>query len=105
MSAYIVRIKKNHEFVGFFVVQRVAELFWLIDEATDPHACECRVIGSGGVYWPRQGEITIPAKDDPDDGHDMPSQFFSLTDRWDMALIEDGEKWRSIPHEALAASA
>lgn len=50
MNAYLVRLIENKELVGIFCCER-AELDWLVDECTEPDACEFASIGSGGIMW------------------------------------------------------
>lgn len=53
MSAYLVRLVVNKEPVGvFFCTKRDDELFWMVDEITDPYGCECAPIRNGFVAFP-----------------------------------------------------
>lgn len=48
---YLARIACTKEFVGVFNASRIEALFWLVDECTDPFACEVLpVSGDGGIY-------------------------------------------------------
>jgi len=40
MSAYIVRVVGENDLVGLFVVPRLEDLFWAVDECCDPSLCE-----------------------------------------------------------------
>ena len=51
MSAYIVREISTDQVVGFVEADSIHELFWLVDEATDPYGCDYKRITNGGVLW------------------------------------------------------
>lgn len=51
MSAYIVREIGTDQLVGFVEADSIHELFWLVDEATDPFGCEYKRITNGGILW------------------------------------------------------
>ena len=65
IGPFIVRLKANHEFVGIFWAENEKQLFWLIDECTDPSACEYAELDiAGGLYSPKSGAGNTPPDDD-----------------------------------------
>ena len=48
MPAYLVRLIKNRDMVGFFVSDDFDELVTAVDECTDVPACEYVELPSGG---------------------------------------------------------
>lgn len=52
MPAYLVRLIDSHDLVGIYAVESIQQLIVIIDECTDPGACEyTRLRYSGGVMW------------------------------------------------------
>lgn len=66
---YFARIHGSKEFVGIFSAPSIPRLFWLVDECTDPFACEVlSVPADGGVYALGEAGILDPSDDEaPDD--------------------------------------
>jgi hypothetical protein len=102
----LVRLKDNKEIVGFFVYSDLYELFWLIDECTDPYQCEYKKISSGGFMWPKPNaqvlmdfDSEIEDEDDAGnwehdfDGADVTGALF------DKAFSNDG--WTLMPQEYI----
>lgn len=53
MRAYLVRTFDTHDLVGIYSVETIRQLIFIIDECTDPEACEyTRQPFSGGVGEP-----------------------------------------------------
>ena len=50
MNCYLVRLTEEKELVGIFCCKR-SWLAKLVDECTNPSACEYAAIGAGSVFW------------------------------------------------------
>lgn len=50
---FLVRLKGKPEPFGVVVARDRDELFWLIDELTDPYGCEVSVLVAGEARMPR----------------------------------------------------
>lgn len=92
MPNFLVRLRENHEAVGFFAVEDLEELAFWVDEVSDPSVCEYAEIGSGSVIW--EGK----ARKVPDPAHDWDSEKLSLLNaigkhelggEWGMALFDE----------------
>lgn len=109
MPNYLVRLRENHEAVGFFAVQDLAELLYWIDEITEVAACEYAEIGSGSVIFPDAGAMKVPASD-----HDWDGEERGLLDvmgphdlggNWPNALFdEDLQFTPCLPEEVFGAN-
>lgn len=65
---YLARISGTKEFVGVFSAPTVGRLFWLVDECTDPFACEVLpVSGAGGIYALGIAGVLDPSDDEAPD--------------------------------------
>jgi hypothetical protein len=51
MATALVRIIGDRQIVGIFAYRDLEELFWLIDQATDPYQCEYFNLKNGGIIW------------------------------------------------------
>ncbi|MGR3501066.1 hypothetical protein [Pseudaestuariivita sp.] len=55
MPVFMVRLKDEQELVGFFSIDSEfggEDLFWTVDEVTNPYACEaCELPNPGGVLF------------------------------------------------------
>ena len=51
MPAYLVRLIKSHDIVGFFTADDLDELAIAIDECADVDACEYVELPVGGIMW------------------------------------------------------
>ena len=98
MKAYLIRLKGDQQFVGIFVCKET-ELFVMVDECTDPYACEAADIGRGGFFWPTGDApvVGVDAGDEDDGPYIFRKKKNSLTEVWSCAVagIED-LTWRSI---------
>lgn len=102
MPNFLVRLRDNHEAVGFFAVEDLDDLAFWVDEVTDPSICEYAQIGSGSVIW--EGK----ARKVPDPDHDWDAEKRSLLSAvgrhdlggmWGMALFD--EKLEFTPLDGL----
>ena len=59
MSTALVRMKSDKQIVGMFVYKNEKDLFWLVDQATDPYDCEYVDIDHGGLIWLGQSEKLV----------------------------------------------
>jgi hypothetical protein len=59
MSTAIVRLKETKEIVGFYAHEDSLDLFAMVDEVTDPYACEYMSIIYGGFHWPNSEAAII----------------------------------------------
>ena len=51
MATALVRHYDDRQIVGIFAYRDLEELFWLIDQASDPYKCEYFNLKNGGVIW------------------------------------------------------
>jgi hypothetical protein len=59
MGTALVRMKSDKQIVGMFVYKNYKDLFWLVDQATDPYDCEYVDIDHGGIIWLGQAEALV----------------------------------------------
>lgn len=65
MNVYLARLIQNKEVVGLFAAENMRDLFWAIDEVTNPYECEWIEAPSGaGVCFHNPNE---PSTDDWDE--------------------------------------
>lgn len=53
MKTYFVRLSKDRQVVGIFCAASAGALWSMVDECTDPGACEYLIAGEGGLYQPK----------------------------------------------------
>lgn len=91
MPNFLVRLRENHEAVGFFAVEDLEDLAYWVDECTDVADCEYAEIGSGSIIW--EGA----ARSVPDPDHDWDAEQRPVLDvigkhelggTWGMALFD-----------------
>jgi hypothetical protein len=51
MATALVRMIEDKQIVGMFVYRDPQDLFWLVDQATNPYACEFVNLKYGGLIW------------------------------------------------------
>jgi hypothetical protein len=51
MATALVRLIEGKNIVGMFVYRDPEDLFWLVDQATNPYECEFINIKYGGLIW------------------------------------------------------
>jgi hypothetical protein len=87
MPAYLVRLIKNRDIVGFFVAADEHEVMFAVDECTDIDACEYVELPDGGIMW-ESPAASIPLDtatrfdEESRDAPDLPWAAASLTERW-----------------------
>jgi|TARA_R110000796_G_C14327579_1_gene408705 hypothetical protein len=91
IEAAIVRIKEDKEPVGIFVYDGKFrdDLYWLVDECTDPGSCEYKKIQRGGVYFPSNFKIN-------EEDEIMEAQF---TESLFLVCERDKTKWRDVERD------
>ncbi|MBA4098823.1 MAG: hypothetical protein C0484_18920 [Rhodospirillum sp.] len=60
---YLVRFmngERKGELVGIIAASSLPELYWVVDEAVDPGACEYAEMPSGGLLWLDRGTALVP---------------------------------------------
>jgi hypothetical protein len=99
MPAYLVRLIKNRDLVGFFAANDFIEFAEAVDECTDIDACEFIELPPGGIMWTGPA-IGVPLKRANPDGEDsqfpdFPWETATLTEWWfDVVYGYDtDEKW------------
>lgn len=90
MSAYIVRLEDGHEAVGIFTADNQRDLFWAVDECTDPYSCEYARLPTGGVIWPDRGAWIVEPTDAPDDFAGM-----TLSGSW-WEVVDGQARWKNF---------
>ena len=89
MPAYLVRLIKNRDIVGFFAADDFDELVTAVDECTDVPACEYVELPPGGIMWTNPA---IPVPVDLGNREDKEAEIESLP--W--ARAELSELWWSV---------
>jgi hypothetical protein len=51
MPAYLVRLIKSHDIIGFFAADDLDALEIVVDECTDVSGCEYVELPEGGIMW------------------------------------------------------
>ena len=93
MKAYIVRLKETQELVGFYTAHSADELCSLVDEITDPGACEALDAGPGGICWGHPIATRVPERlnEDGELIDDEPSPGgWGLSEGWTAKTFESG---------------
>ena len=96
MPVYAVRLKSTHEAVGIFYVARIGDLFWAVDECTDPFQCERIELPHGSLFWSRspcrkwgpgasENDRSDPERDRPDEGAAWAS------------VLDEATNWKPVP--------
>lgn len=89
MPAYLVRLVKNRDVVGFFAADNFDELVVAVDECTDVPDCEYIELPAGGIMWTSPA---IPVPVDIGDREDEDAEIESLP--WATAQLS--ETWWSV---------
>jgi hypothetical protein len=95
MGVYAVRLIDGKEAVGVFYVERLADLFWAVDECTGPHTCEYRRLPPGGVFWAAPGARVWAEGAEEHEVEDVEYDVPSTTSSWHEALFGPG-KWKRV---------
>jgi hypothetical protein len=86
VAAYVVRVQETKEIVGFFVVERFADLADVVDELCDPSGCEAVKLKSHGGIFIDGGAPGIPVPESPADG-DHPDGWGAEQEEWHEKLF------------------
>jgi hypothetical protein len=89
MPAFLVRLIKNRDIVGFFTAEDFDSLMVAVDECTDVDGCEFVELPPGGIMWTSPA---IPVPIDPGDPDDEETELEKLP--W--AKAELSECWWSV---------
>jgi hypothetical protein len=89
MPAYLVRLVKNRDLVGFFAADDLGDLVGEVDECTDVAGCEYIELPPGGIMW---ASPAIPVPIDIGDREDEKAEIESLP--WERAELS--ELWWSV---------
>jgi hypothetical protein len=82
---YFVRTIRDCDLVGVFFARDTDELMMLVDECTDPGACEYQRMKTGGIMWTSPAiPVPIETPEDADGTEDDPIPWngASLTESW-----------------------
>ena len=66
VHVYLVRLMDGEhkgELVGIIAAPSLPDLYWIVDEAVDPGACEYAELPSGGLLWSDRGAALVPYLD------------------------------------------
>ena len=89
MPAYLVRLIKNRDIVGFFAADDLDELVVAVDECADVPACEYVELPPGGIMWTSPA---IPVPVDVGDSEDEEAEVEKLP--WASAQLS--EVWWNV---------
>jgi hypothetical protein len=82
VPAYLVRLIKSHDIVGFFTADDLDELAITIDECSDVDACEYVELPLGGIMWESPAiPVPIDASDEAE-LPDLPWAKAALSGQW-----------------------
>ncbi|WP_050625642.1 hypothetical protein [Bradyrhizobium viridifuturi] len=109
MPAYLVRVAKTRDLVGFFYAEDDEHLELIVDECTDVPDCEYMELPHGGIMWESPAidvPIEVNREYDPEDDEEVPSLPWSgaaLTEAWFSVVYGyTDEEWiRFVPEEPL----
>jgi hypothetical protein len=85
MPTYLVRIIETHDLVGVFSVDNIRQLIMIVDECTEPDACEYTRLGPGAIMWTSPAipiPILLPEEIDGSEPDPMPWEGASLSESW-----------------------
>jgi hypothetical protein len=85
MPTYLVRIIASRDLVGVFSADSIIQLIDIIDECTEPDACEYARLPPGGIMWTSPATpIPIDVLGDADlgDPDPIPWSDASFTELW-----------------------
>jgi hypothetical protein len=86
VPAYLVRLIKNRDIVGFFAADDFDELVIAVDECTDVPACEYVELPAGGIMWTSPAipvPIDIPNREDEEaEIESLPWARAELSELW-----------------------
>lgn len=85
MPAYLVRIIKNQDIVGFFSADDLEELAEAVDECTDAPYCEYLELPSGGILWTSPATALPLNRGNEDEGREaerLPWASAELSETW-----------------------
>ena len=84
MPAYVVRLIQNRDIVGFFAAEDVDDLAIVVDECTDPGACEYAELPVGGIMGASPAmPVPINAGDDEEVKlPELPWKKAKLSESW-----------------------
>ncbi|WOH57844.1 hypothetical protein [Bradyrhizobium sp. BWC-3-1] len=85
MPAYLVRLIKNQDIVGFFSAADLEELAEAVDECTDVPYCEYLELPSGGIMWTSPATALPLKRGNEDEGKEaeqIPWVSAELSEGW-----------------------
>ena len=105
MTLYAVRIADGHEAVAILDAESITDLWWLVDQVTDPGTCEYKRLVRGGIVWEGPTDTTFPTVL-PDDDEENDEMFFTLKGAeldeglWNLLHATEGDDvnkgWKSL---------
>ena len=107
MPTAIVRQIDDKQIVGVFAYPNNKELFWLVDQVTDPYGCEYVDFDYGGIAWYNKAETLFAdeyqawadSKNDEDAPYEQKFDGASLDDYlWQTLCDAD---WISVAKEGV----
>jgi hypothetical protein len=104
-TTYIVRLKDEDQLVAVLVVNSLHDLFWSIDEVTDPWSCEYKLLNGGGVCWSSANtgvvyeQHEIDSDEPDDDGKEKINLDGAKLTDYAYMQYEDNRKWKSFKYE------
>jgi hypothetical protein len=101
VPAYLVRLIKNRDVVGFFAADDPDDLLVAIDECTDAGACEYVELPPGGIMWTSPAipvPVDIGDREDEDAGLEkLPWARAELSEMWwDVVYGFADETWTAF---------
>ena len=116
MKVYLVRDMSDKQFYGIFCAPSRADLFWLIDEFTDPGSMEFITLLSGGIYNTNRHSGTVPCPREiwEDETQEAEERFkdwgarlladLNFTEGWDYELMDSKETWLPLVPDEVTLS-
>ncbi len=103
MPAYLVRLIKNRDVVGFFAAEDLDDLVVAVDECTDVAACEYVEMPPGGIMWTSPAiPVPVDVGDDEDvEIEKIPWAKAELSEMWwNVVYGFTDETWTAFDPEA-----
>jgi hypothetical protein len=103
MPAYLVRLVKNRDLVGFFAADDFDDLVTAVDECTDVPGCEYIELPAGGIMWTSPAipvPVSVP-EDEKVEMDELPWARAEMSERWwDVVYGYTDDEWTRFDPDA-----